>query len=107
MKPLIDFDECLRDSPKFRYNTNESFCFVDCYQVFNVRESNYKTFNSSREQLETEEACIDSLEIKLDKVLKTCSAMIDSGKIYMNQRGYVLIIIRFVQYLTYIGIQSV
>ncbi|KAI8436667.1 hypothetical protein MSG28_010155 [Choristoneura fumiferana] len=57
MKPLIDFDECLRDSPKFR------------------------------EQLETEEASIDGLEQKLDKVLKACSVMIDSGKTYMSHRG--------------------
>lgn len=57
MKPRIDFDECLRDSPKFR------------------------------EQLETEEASIDALEQKLDKVLKACSVMIESGKIYMNHRG--------------------
>lgn len=40
-----------------------------------------------REQLETEEASIESLEQKLDKVLKTCSIMIDSGKTYMTQRG--------------------
>nr|XP_032517327.1 arf-GAP with coiled-coil, ANK repeat and PH domain-containing protein 2 [Danaus plexippus plexippus] len=57
MKPLIDFDECLRDSPKFR------------------------------EQLETEEANIEGLEQKLDKVLKTCSVMIESGKTYMNHRS--------------------
>ncbi|XP_013144075.1 PREDICTED: arf-GAP with coiled-coil, ANK repeat and PH domain-containing protein 2 isoform X2 [Papilio polytes] len=57
MKPLIDFDECLRDSPKFR------------------------------EQLETEEASIDGLEHKLDKVLKTCSFMIESGKTYMTHRS--------------------
>ncbi|CAH0715669.1 unnamed protein product, partial [Brenthis ino] len=57
MKPLIDFDECLRDSPKFR------------------------------EQLETEEASIEALEQKLDKVLKSCSVMIESGKIYMTQRS--------------------
>ncbi|XP_013186875.1 arf-GAP with coiled-coil, ANK repeat and PH domain-containing protein 2 isoform X2 [Amyelois transitella] len=57
MKPLIDFDECLRDSPKFR------------------------------EQLETEESSIDSLEQKLDKVLKACSVMIESGKTYMSHRG--------------------
>ncbi|CAG9786632.1 unnamed protein product [Diatraea saccharalis] len=57
MKPLIDFDECLRDSPKFR------------------------------EQLETEEASIDNLEQKLDKVLKACTVMIESGKIYMTHRG--------------------
>ncbi|KAL0883280.1 hypothetical protein ABMA27_016699 [Loxostege sticticalis] len=57
MKPLIDFDECLRDSPKFR------------------------------EQLETEEASIDSLEQKLDKVLKACSVMVESGKVYMTHRG--------------------
>lgn len=57
MKPLIDFDECLRDSPKFR------------------------------EQLETEEASIDSLEQKLDKVLKACTIMIESGKTYMSHRG--------------------
>lgn len=40
-----------------------------------------------REQLETEEASIDSLEQKLDKVLKACSVMIDSGKMYMTHRG--------------------
>ncbi|XP_072949106.1 arf-GAP with coiled-coil, ANK repeat and PH domain-containing protein 2 [Epargyreus clarus] len=57
MKPLIDFDECLRDSPKFR------------------------------EQLETEEASIDGLEQKLDKVLKSCSVMIESGKTYMTHRS--------------------
>ncbi|CAG4956256.1 unnamed protein product [Colias eurytheme] len=57
MKPVIDFDECLRDSPKFR------------------------------EQLETEEASIDALEQKLDKILKTCSLMIETGKIYMNHRS--------------------
>ncbi|GBP47546.1 Arf-GAP with coiled-coil, ANK repeat and PH domain-containing protein 2 [Eumeta japonica] len=57
MKPVIDFDECLRDSPKFR------------------------------EQLENEEANIDVLEQKLDKVLKTCSLMIESGKTYMTHRG--------------------
>ncbi|KAM3965176.1 centaurin beta 1A [Aphomia sociella] len=57
MKPLIDFDECLRDSPKFR------------------------------EQLETEEASIDSLELKLDKVLKACTIMIESGKTYMSHRS--------------------
>ncbi|CAG9101931.1 unnamed protein product [Plutella xylostella] len=57
MKPLIDFDECLRDSPKFR------------------------------EQLETEEASIDALELKLDKVLKACCLMIESGKTYMTNRG--------------------
>lgn len=57
MKPLIDFDECLRDSPKFR------------------------------EQLETEEASIDAFEQKLDKVLKACSIMIDTGKTYMSHRS--------------------
>ncbi|XP_050350714.1 arf-GAP with coiled-coil, ANK repeat and PH domain-containing protein 2 isoform X1 [Nymphalis io] len=57
MKPLIDFDECLRDSPKFR------------------------------EQLETEEASIEALEQKLDKVLKICSVMIETGKTYMSQRS--------------------
>ncbi|XP_045486920.1 arf-GAP with coiled-coil, ANK repeat and PH domain-containing protein 2 [Pieris rapae] len=57
MKPVIDFDECLRDSPKFR------------------------------EQLETEESSIDALEQKLDKILKTCSLMIETGKTYMNQRS--------------------
>ncbi|CAK1556377.1 unnamed protein product [Leptosia nina] len=57
MKPVIDFDECLRDSPKFR------------------------------EQLETEESSIDSLEQRLEKILKTCSVMIEAGKTYMNQRS--------------------
>lgn len=44
-----------------------------------------------REQLETEEASIDGLEQKLDKVLKACSVMIDSGKTYMTHRGWELL----------------
>lgn len=31
MKPLIDFDECLRDSPKFRY------CVNNYHSMFVVR----------------------------------------------------------------------
>lgn len=50
MRPIIDLDECIRDSPKFR------------------------------ETLEENEENIDQLENKLDKLVKLCSAMVETGK---------------------------
>ncbi|XP_078032636.1 centaurin beta 1A [Augochlora pura] len=57
MKPLIEFEECLRDTPKFR---------------------------SCIEEVETN---VDLLEQKLDKVLKNCSQMIDTGKLFIGQQS--------------------
>ncbi|XP_008553293.1 arf-GAP with coiled-coil, ANK repeat and PH domain-containing protein 2 [Microplitis demolitor] len=57
MKTLIDFDECLRDTPKFR----------SC--------------------IENVEGNIDQLEQKLDKVLKYCNLMIDAGKTFVGQQN--------------------
>ncbi|KAF3424812.1 hypothetical protein E2986_05360 [Frieseomelitta varia] len=57
MKPLIEFEECLRDTPKFR----------SC--------------------IEEVEANVDILEQKLDKVLKNCSQMIDTGKLFVGQQS--------------------
>lgn len=57
MKCKIEIDDCLRDSPKFR-------------QI-----------------LEEEELSIDQLEQKLDKILKTCGSMIDTGKLYVAQKS--------------------
>ncbi|KAK0175691.1 hypothetical protein PV327_009421 [Microctonus hyperodae] len=57
MKTLIDFDECLRDTPKFR----------SC--------------------IENVEGNMDQLEQKLDKVLKNCNSMIDAGKIFIGQQS--------------------
>ncbi|XP_031844366.1 centaurin beta 1A isoform X2 [Nomia melanderi] len=57
MKPLIEFEECLRDTPKFR---------------------------SCIEDVETN---VDLLEQKLDKVLKNCSQMIDTGKVFIGQQS--------------------
>ncbi|XP_015185756.1 PREDICTED: arf-GAP with coiled-coil, ANK repeat and PH domain-containing protein 2 [Polistes dominula] len=57
MKPLIEFEECLRDTPKFR---------------------------SCIEEVENN---IDILEQKLDKVLKNCSMMIDTGKAFVGQQS--------------------
>ncbi|CAH0555934.1 unnamed protein product [Brassicogethes aeneus] len=53
----LDIQECLRDSPKFR-------CI-----------------------LESEEASIDQLEQKLDKILKVCGSMVDTGKTYVAQQS--------------------
>ncbi|XP_017778254.1 PREDICTED: arf-GAP with coiled-coil, ANK repeat and PH domain-containing protein 2 isoform X2 [Nicrophorus vespilloides] len=52
----IDLEECLKDSPKFRHT------------------------------LEEEESSIDQLEQKLEKILKVCGAMVDSGKIYVSNQ---------------------
>ncbi|XP_046391435.1 arf-GAP with coiled-coil, ANK repeat and PH domain-containing protein 2 [Ischnura elegans] len=57
MKPLVEYEECLRDSPKFRA------------------------------VLEEQEADIEQLELKLEKVLKTCTSMIDSGKNYVSHQS--------------------
>lgn len=57
MKPLIEFEECLRDTPKFR----------SC--------------------IEEVEGNVDQLEQKLDKVLKNCSQMIDTGKLFVGQQS--------------------
>lgn len=53
----IELQECLRDSPKFRL------------------------------LLEHEEQSIDQLEQRLDKILKVCGSMIDSGKTYVGQQS--------------------
>ncbi|XP_066583474.1 arf-GAP with coiled-coil, ANK repeat and PH domain-containing protein 2 [Prorops nasuta] len=57
MKPVIEFEECLRDTPKFRACIEEI------------------------------EGNIDQLEQKLDKVLKNCSLMIDAGKAFVGQQS--------------------
>lgn len=57
MKPLIEFEECLRDTPKFR------LC------------------------IEEVEKNVELLEQKLDKVLKNCSLTIDTGKAFVGQQN--------------------
>ncbi|EFX85448.1 hypothetical protein DAPPUDRAFT_314258 [Daphnia pulex] len=54
MKPIISYEECMRDSPKFR------------------------------DALEENHANLDDLEIKLEKVLKNCNLTIDAGKTYLG-----------------------
>jgi Arf-GAP/coiled-coil/ANK repeat/PH domain-containing protein len=54
----IELEECLRDSPRFR------------------------------SLLEEEEASVDQLEQKLDKILKVCGTMVDSGKTYVAQQRF-------------------
>lgn len=57
MTPIIEFEECLRDSPKFRAS------------------------------LEEQEQSIEQLEQRLDRVLKTCGQMVDSGRNYVTQQS--------------------
>ncbi|XP_014669586.1 PREDICTED: arf-GAP with coiled-coil, ANK repeat and PH domain-containing protein 3-like [Priapulus caudatus] len=54
MPPSLDFEDCLKDSPKFRAN------------------------------LESAELDIDQLELKLEKVVRQCRVLVDAGKIYYN-----------------------
>lgn len=42
-----------------------------------------------RSILEEEETSIDQLEQKLDKILKMCGMMVDSGKTYVAQQRFV------------------
>uniref|UniRef100_A0A182RV37 Arf-GAP with coiled-coil, ANK repeat and PH domain-containing protein n=1 Tax=Anopheles funestus TaxID=62324 RepID=A0A182RV37_ANOFN len=53
----IDFGECLKDSPKFRL------------------------------RLEQEETEIEHLESRLEKIIKACSAAVDSGKEYIRHQS--------------------
>uniref|UniRef100_A0A1B6G7X6 Arf-GAP with coiled-coil, ANK repeat and PH domain-containing protein 2 n=1 Tax=Cuerna arida TaxID=1464854 RepID=A0A1B6G7X6_9HEMI len=55
--PVIELQECLRDSPKFRST------------------------------LEEQEAQIELLEQKLEKVIKACGTMVDTGKTYVSQQS--------------------
>ncbi|KAJ1526936.1 hypothetical protein ONE63_008484 [Megalurothrips usitatus] len=57
MTPVIEFEECLRDSPKFRATLDE------------------------------QEQNIEQLEQRLEKVLKTCGQMVDSGRNYVTQQS--------------------
>lgn len=57
MKQKIDLEQCLSDSPKFR------------------------------QLLEEEETSIDQLETKLEKILKMCGAMVDTGKTYVAHQS--------------------
>ncbi|XP_025083083.1 arf-GAP with coiled-coil, ANK repeat and PH domain-containing protein 2-like isoform X3 [Pomacea canaliculata] len=52
MRQAVDFKECLKDSPKFR---------------------------SSLEEAETD---IEMLEVRLEKMVKLCTAMIEAGKVF-------------------------
>lgn len=80
MKPSIEYDECLRDSPAFRYNyinyfINFVIIIVSCEKPF-------------RKYLDDEEISIEHLEQKLEKILKLCTLMIDSGKDYVKNQRY-------------------
>ncbi|BFZ23577.1 hypothetical protein BsWGS_26617 [Bradybaena similaris] len=57
MKHSVDFKECLKDSPKFR---------------------------ASLEDAETD---IEALEVRLDRLVKQCTAMIDAGKMFSSSSG--------------------
>ncbi|KRT84741.1 hypothetical protein AMK59_1298, partial [Oryctes borbonicus] len=57
MKPIIEIEDCLRDSPKFRT------------------------------LLQEEEANINELEQKLEKIIKLCGNVVDSGKTYVAQQS--------------------
>ncbi|XP_064611026.1 arf-GAP with coiled-coil, ANK repeat and PH domain-containing protein 2-like isoform X2 [Liolophura sinensis] len=60
MKPTVDFNECLKDSPKFRASLEEA------------------------------EADIEMLEAKLEKMVKLCSIMIDTGKHFsLATKGFI------------------
>jgi len=58
--PVIDYGECLRDSPKFR------------------------------QQLSLNEVSLDELEVKLEKLVKVCNVMIEGGKNYISQQAQFL-----------------
>lgn len=58
--PIIDYTECLKDSPAFR------------------------------QQLGKNESSLDDLETKLEKLVKSCNGMVESGRGFITQQGQVL-----------------
>jgi Arf-GAP/coiled-coil/ANK repeat/PH domain-containing protein len=70
----IELEECLRDSPRFRF--------------VKLSESKQNLILFVRSLLEEEEASVDQLEQKLDKILKVCGTMVDSGKTYVAQQRF-------------------
>lgn len=44
--------------------------------------------SGNRKFLEDEEACVDHLEQKLEKTLKMCTVLVDSGKEYVKNQRY-------------------
>jgi Arf-GAP/coiled-coil/ANK repeat/PH domain-containing protein len=56
MRAVVSFSECLSDSPKFR---------------------------SALQQNETN---LDELELRLEKMIKLCSAMTEGGRMYVTQQ---------------------
>jgi len=57
MKPITSYEECVRDSPKFR------------------------------DSLEENHANLEDLEVKLEKVLKNCNSTIETGKFYLDHQN--------------------
>ena len=55
--PIIDYSECLKDSPSFR------------------------------QQLGKNEASLDELENKLEKLVKSCNGMVENGRNFIQQQG--------------------
>ncbi|XP_041377230.1 arf-GAP with coiled-coil, ANK repeat and PH domain-containing protein 2-like isoform X2 [Gigantopelta aegis] len=64
MKCTIDFKECLKDSPKFRASLEES------------------------------EQDVDNLECRLERLVKLCTAMIDTGKTFSTATGGFIVGVR-------------
>ncbi|CAL1530470.1 unnamed protein product [Lymnaea stagnalis] len=64
MKHTVDFKECLKDSPKFRAS------------------------------LEDAENDIEALEIRLDRLVKQCTTMIDAGKAFSNASSFFVLGVR-------------
>ncbi|XP_013780647.1 arf-GAP with coiled-coil, ANK repeat and PH domain-containing protein 2-like isoform X2 [Limulus polyphemus] len=58
MKPIVELEECLRDSPKFRAAVEEN------------------------------EELTEQLETKLEKLVRLCNCMVDSGKTYLNSKAF-------------------
>lgn len=57
-----------------------------------------KSLLNYRGLLEAEEASVDQLESKLEKILKVCGSMVDSGKTYVGQQRF--------EYFIYLTVHS-
>lgn len=83
----MDFDECLKDSPKFRHNLKENLNYVDCFetyilkaikQVNNYIETGRNHVDSQRDLVSALKSLNGSLGSKSNEVIKRVNTLLET-----------------------------
>lgn len=95
----MDFDECLKDSPKFRQNLKENLNYVDCFetyilkaikQVNNYIETGRNHVNSQKDLVQSLKALNGSLGSKSGEVIKRVNSLLETLEEVMRLQEIVL-----------------